>query len=412
MKTITTMPVIGFSGPLQPLRGLPPAARVDCDRKVIYGAAVIQRGDLNAGDVRPLFIDDTTLTQVLKFGNASAKGLKARWTHPNMSSDGMGNFLGRWRNFRLSSDGASVLADLHLSRIAFRGPDGGRGQYVLDMAADDPDAFGVSIYPATDDEAMDRDEDERGMKPMRIKRMVAGDIVDDPAATRGGLFGTGQLSLATAPSQLTAALDKLFAEATPEVIRARSIGFLDTYLASRFGGQDQRKGVEIMEFNQEKFDASLKVTLDTFGAALSTKLLGEVDAKLAALKPSDKTVEPTPAEIEKRGAERLSQLCALAATAGLKDHEKVGKGWFDQGLSVADATAAVKPMMVAAGGLTKDAGENGGDPDAKYKAEYQSQLASFVSMGLTEAEYITSRKIDDGKELLAAGAGVKQAAAA
>lgn len=405
MKTITTMPMLNLDGPMQPLRGLPSDARVDDSRRTIFGAAILQRGDLNEGDMRELFIDDTTLSQVVRMGNAPSKGLKARWTHPNMSSDGMGNYLGRWRNFRLSADGGTVLADLHLASIAFRGANGGRGKYVLDMAKEDPDVFGVSIFPATDREAMEREEDDRGKQPMRIKRLVAGDIVDDPAATRGGFFGDAPLSIATAPQQLTTALDSLFTDATPEVIRARSLGFLNTYLTTRFGGQGNEEGDDMSAqastpaaLTQEALDS----TLAKFGESLSATLLEAVDAKIAA-KPSDKPTEPTPAEIEKRGADRLSQLCSLAASAGLKEHEKVGKEWFDKGLSVDDATAAVKPLMVAGNGLTQDSGQGEGDADGAYKAEYRAQLSAFTSMGLTEAEYITSRKIDDGKALLAAG---------
>ena len=62
---------------------------VDTQAGVIRGARVIQLGDVN--DSRPWYVDQETMSQVVKFGNQPNKGLKARFTHPNMSDDGMGN---------------------------------------------------------------------------------------------------------------------------------------------------------------------------------------------------------------------------------------------------------------------------------------------------------------------------------
>jgi hypothetical protein len=406
VKTITKPPAVGLDYPLRPLRGLPGDARLDTQRRTIYGVAIIQRGALNEGDVRKMFIDDTTLSQVVKLGNAPAKGLKARWTHPNMSSDGLGSFLGRWKKFRLSADGATVLADLHLSPIAFRGESGGRGQYVMDMARDEPDAFGVSIFPFVNETAMEKDERDDGFQPMRIQRLVAGDVVDEPAATRGGFFGDSPLSIETAPRQLTHALNQLFADATPEVIRSRSLGFLDTYLASRFGGQGNSERDDMSTasnppaaLTQEALDSTLK----TFGETLSTKLLGLVDQKIAAIKPADKTDDAplSVSEIQAAERKRCGELQALAKNTGLDEWEKLATGWVEKGLSLLEAKAAIGDLALAKNGLTKDSGQQSDDPEAKYKAEYQKNLASFTHMGLSLQEYITSRKIDDGAELLA-----------
>jgi len=93
-----------------------PPARVDREGGVIYGAAMMQTGDLNSGDVRPFTADSETLQQVEQLGNAARNGIKARFTHPNMSNDGMGSYLGRWTNFRI--DGDTVRADLHIADAA------------------------------------------------------------------------------------------------------------------------------------------------------------------------------------------------------------------------------------------------------------------------------------------------------
>lgn len=232
MKTISTPPPADATGPLSAVRGLPSGSRVDTENRVVYGVAVLQTGPLNEGDARPWFIDAESLSQVLSLATVNPKGLKARWTHPNMSNDGMGTFLGRWRNFRI--EGGTLFADLHLSEIAFREGDESRGQYVMDMAKNDPDAFGVSIFPVLDKAAMEKLQTAAGTQPMRFSKLVAADVVDEPAATRGGFFG-GRLSIGTLPAKATQALDAVFPLGTPEtVICQRAQAFLDTYLSTKF----------------------------------------------------------------------------------------------------------------------------------------------------------------------------------
>jgi hypothetical protein len=400
MRTITKPPVANDVAPLKALRGLSSAARVDRVRNVISGVSVIQVGPLNEGDSRPWLIDATTAKQVVSMGNASPKGLKARWTHPGMSNDGLGSFLGRWKKFRMAEDGATVLADLHVSRLAMKG-ENSRGEYVLDMAELEPDAFGVSIYPVTNRTEMESLENEDGLQPMRIRKLVAADVVDEPAATRGGFFG-GQLSIATAPAKATQALDQLFANAEPDVIRARVGGFLDSYLASRFGGQSLSTGDSEMS-DQSKPAAPAAITQEALTAALNTfgeNLLGKVDEKLSALTKSDEPQPPTADEIRRAGAKEASEIMSAAAMSGLPDYEKLAADAIEKGLSSVAFKASLTDRLIAGNGLSKDSGQQDEDEDAKYKAEYRAQLAAFTAMGLTEAEYILSRKIDDKKENL------------
>jgi hypothetical protein len=400
MKTITKPPVGNGVAPLKALRGLSSAARVDRVRNVISGVSVIQVGPLNEGDSRPWFIDATTAKQVVSMGNASPKGLKARWTHPGMSNDGLGTFLGRWRKFRLSDDGTTVLADLHVSRLAMKGEDS-RGEYVLDMAEQEPDAFGVSIYPVANHSEMESLETEDGVQPMRLRKLIAADVVDEPAATRGGFFG-GQLSIATAPAKATQALDRLFANAEPDVIRGRVGDFLESYLASRFGGQSLSTGDSEMS-DQSKPAAPAAITQEALTAALNTfgeNLLGKVDEKLSALTKSDEPQPPTADEIRRAGAKEASEIMSAAAMSGLPDYEKLAADAIEKGLSSVAFKASLTDRLIAGNGLSKDSGQQDEDEDAKYKAEYRAQLAAFTAMGLTEAEYILSRKIDDKKENL------------
>lgn len=405
MKTITKPRPIGVGYPLRALRGLPTGARVDHERRVVYGVAVMQLGALNEPDSRPYFADATTIKQVLALGKSNPKGVKSRWTHPNMSNDGMGKFLGRLRNFRPNEDKSTVLADLHLSPIAFRGEDGGLGQQTLDMADQEPDAFGLSVAPVWDFEEMDRLETKEGTQPMRFKKLMAADVVDEPAATRGGIFGGEPLSLATAPHQLTNALNQLFADATPDVIRDRAGGFIETYLASRFGGQGNQKGPEMsgtatppVGITQEAFELGLV----KFGETLTTGLLGKVDEKIkAALTPPEKKDgELSVSDAIAAESKRCSELFALAKNAGFSDWEKTATGWIEKKLSVIEAKAAIADLAIAGNGLSKDGGEQPDDPKAKYRAEYRKNLAVFATMGVSEEDYIYSAMVDNGQAVL------------
>lgn len=152
---------------------------IDRSNSIIRGAKVIEVGQIN--DDRPFQVDDTTLDQVIELGNRPNKGIKARFTHPQ--ADGLGKHLGRWVNFR--RDGDAVRADLQLAKSSFNTPSGDLGSYILDLASEDPDAFGVSISAQLDRETFASKE---VIKPIRVEKLLATDVVDEPAATRGGLF--------------------------------------------------------------------------------------------------------------------------------------------------------------------------------------------------------------------------------
>jgi hypothetical protein len=91
---------------------------------------------------------------------------------------------------------------------------------------------------------------------------------------------------------------------------------------------------------------------------------------------------------------------SAAAMSGLPDYEKLAADAIEKGLSSVAFKASLTDRLIAGNGLSKDSGQQDEDEDAKYKAEYRAQLAAFTAMGLTEAEYILSRKIDDKKENL------------
>lgn len=184
---------------------------VDREARALKGLAAITRGEaLGHG----LWIDEAFLGQVHTAGTALAKGAKARFTHPGMSSDGMGKYLGRAKAFAL--DGDKVRVDLAFSAVAERSPEGDLASYCLDLAEEDPQAFGASIVFERDlkaerafalaneveDESLGRPRfkspdalNTKNLPHARLKTLHAVDLVDDPAANPGGLFSAVNFSL-------------------------------------------------------------------------------------------------------------------------------------------------------------------------------------------------------------------------
>lgn len=155
---------------------------VDRSSSTIRGIKVIEVGPINDG--RPYLVDQETLRQVVAFGNAPNKGLKCRYTHGEFDADSIGTHLGRWFNFRV--DGDAVRADLKLAQSSRISPKGDIGGYVITLAEEDPESFGASIAAELDKELMQSGPD--GKMPLRLSGLYSVDIVNEPAATRGGLF--------------------------------------------------------------------------------------------------------------------------------------------------------------------------------------------------------------------------------
>jgi hypothetical protein len=198
----------------------------------------MQAGDLNTGDSRNWTVTPDTLQQVYQFAARGNNGLKARFTHPNMSSDGMGSYLGRWKNFKL--DGGTLRADLHIADAAFNSPQGDLGTYIMEMAESESDMFGVSLSTDLDIDDLSQFEllaEESGdvttRWPMKFTGLRAGDVVDEPAATRGGMFDLMTIDQRNLPAQATALLSTYFGDAEPAVVRSRIDGFLDRYFSNK-----------------------------------------------------------------------------------------------------------------------------------------------------------------------------------
>lgn len=234
---------------------------VDLEARTIKGLSAITRGEaLGHG----LWIDGAFLEQVASSGKALAAGAKSRFTHPGMSSDGMGKHLGRAKAFAL--DGDKVRVDLHLARSASRSPEGDLAGYVLELANEDPQAFGASIVFTRDLAAEEAfllangagaqgysvavhplSAKERGFKspdPLntgnlphaRLQALHAVDLVDEPAANPDGLFSHPTFELVEGADEALAFVLGLTETAPPEVggiDPERARGFVARFLSRR-----------------------------------------------------------------------------------------------------------------------------------------------------------------------------------
>lgn len=229
------------------------AIGVDRDNRTIRGFLVAEEGPFQS-EGRGEFDADAIRT-IRELMSRERLGLKSRFSHPNISDDGLGKFLGRAQHPRevdVYRDGVprlAVRADLVLSDTAFEtNPNGNLGEYILDLAEEDPDALGASLVLRTDKE-LRRDEKGRPLKgddgqdllPLwRPKVLHAIDVVDTGDATRAFLSVDGLPDGIVRTGTLL--LDRQFPNDDAEVIRARCMGYLNRYLSNRFGEPDLPAG--------------------------------------------------------------------------------------------------------------------------------------------------------------------------
>jgi hypothetical protein len=214
---------------------------------VIYGYAVMRKGFVK--DSRGWEIDDNTLETLVKLGNASKIGIKSRFGHPEMSSSALGTFLGRAHNFRNDND--IVRADLYIDSSAYNTPKGNLGQYVLDLAESDPDAFGTSVvmggveleYKIEKDGSKKKDAKGKDLPPaLRFKALMASDVVDEGAATDGMFEYEDGVQYS---AQATLILDRFMKLPNAE---EKLYGFLDRYFSKDYKNETD----DFKEQNEEE----------------------------------------------------------------------------------------------------------------------------------------------------------------
>lgn len=254
-RAVLGQSVTRFRAPIvRGIQALKPVERRGGDEGagLIRQASIISRGEADGHD---LWIDHTFLGQVADAINGMPAGVKVRFTHPGLSGDGLGKFLGRAKHADVA-DGR-VLADVHLSPTAHKTPDGDLASYVMDLAEADAAAFGMSISYYRDKKAEENFRDEQGERSpdeknvhnyphSRLKKLFAADVVDDPAANPKGLFHRGQAIAQEADALLSFSVG--LTRDVPELVEldvdpARVSGFVGRFL-------DQH-GLEIVHKDKE-----------------------------------------------------------------------------------------------------------------------------------------------------------------
>lgn len=338
--------------------------------------------------------------------NRPNKGVKVRFTHPSVSGDGLGRFMGRALEGRLNGRTGQAVADIHLAAASHDTPDGDLGKYVMDLAEEDPEAFAISIAFERDTDAeaafteentadadfeSPDDANTNNYPHVRLRSLIAADFVDSPAANPGGLFHQGE--------EIADEADRLFAyalglssekpelacfDADPDRFAAYANRFLD------------RHGLSLQEKTMAQDDtgtpeAVTQESLDKQFAAFGESLFAKLDEKLSAIKPAD---EPEPKKFSEEDMEadrkRVADLYALANSSCVENPTETAEKWAKQNLSVVEAKAALADRLLASNSLTNDSGKPDEDPAAKLRAEFSANAAVYADMGITEEEYIAA----------------------
>lgn len=204
----------------------PYRGRVDRENHILFGVSAMQAVEALGHN---LIIDQTSLQQFANIANTKPRGLKSRYTHPGLSSDGLGKFVGRMTNFVVQGD--KVIGDILLSTIAAKSPEGNLRDYLESLAEEAPDMFGMSVVihldeywrlddgtevPASTPEGRTkRPQNAKDKYPVaRITQAHAVDFVDEPAANRDGLFSAFSAfnnTTSLAAASLFSTLDEILA---------------------------------------------------------------------------------------------------------------------------------------------------------------------------------------------------------
>lgn len=250
--------------------------QVDTSAGIISKVSVITEGPaLGHG----LMIDRTTLQQVMDCAGQYANGVKVKMDH----GSGAGEIVAALRNFRIEqrqdSPAFSVFADMHLLKAA------AQYEYVLELAQEIPDTFGLSIVFSG------LHEELSGQMFARCAEIYSCDIVSEPAANPSGLFSAvDTLAIGKMQEQLTALSAELETSKTTLAVREGVIAELKAALdiTNKVAGERGCKVVELEKVVEEK-TAELSKVVATLGETAHE--LETYKAKVAALEAAAKTVE-------------------------------------------------------------------------------------------------------------------------
>lgn len=350
---------------------------------MLRGISAIQAVEALGHD---LLIDAVMLAQVAEQGNSLGK-VKSRFTHPGLCSDGMGKMLGHATNFRVAGD--KTVCDLTFISAASASPDGDLRGYVLKLAAEAPQDFGLSIVfsgvsvwkladgtemPVNDpsllrpglfgDEYVRPDTATTDKPFARCSQLFAVDVVDEPAANRDGLFSA-------AFSSTTSALAEQAFAWLDELRDTHGLGFdqLDAFLA-RY--RQARAPSPAPTPTPQDRTMPLSPRLSRL-STLMPMLAALIIEGLAASKPEDEIVESVYGAKFKADADALTALGKerddlKAALAKADTDHKAALAAKDSELAAAKAEIAKFQKFEQVGKETPDPGSDataGSNGDAK-----------------------------------------------
>lgn len=376
-------------------------AKVDRANAVIYGKVIAELGPFKSPG-RGEF-DMVALEKIVELGNAKATGLKSRFTHPDLSSDGLGKFLGRDRNFRL--EGTKVKADSYLDKTSLEpSPNGGGkplGIYVMDLAESDPGAFSSSLVLETEKEfrlepdgTKKKGPDGNALPPLwRPKSLHASDVVDTGDAVND--FLSADIEVEGLPDVVVRRaaflMDEQFSGQPRETVADRCHAFVDRYLSRRFG--DPEMSTENKPAQTSTPDtAKLQADVATLAASLA-----ETNKTLDTLAKSLSEANET-AKKERQSALRSKEIASLCQMAG---DSNAATYIADESLTVESLRATLFAKLCKDRQLTGDGGTTGdipdkGDPNSKFKKEYQAKKDIHDKLGITEADFVALRRQEEG----------------
>ena len=376
--------------------------RVDRKAGIIRGFAVMREGVTH--DER-YSIDTITLEQTRDFISAKDVGMKSRFTHPNLSNDGLGRRIGAVRNPRI--DGEVLRGDLHLSDLAKRSPVGGdMHEHVLGLAEEAPDDFGASIAYCEDTEAMAEANLKRGNVPplLRIKKLRAVDIVDEPAATDGFFSELAELP-DSAARKASGVLDQYFGALDNDEIIERGVGFLNKYVANR-GGEVFTK-IEVSKMSNEpnsndppaepvttpttpsSGDPALAAATPPVTPPATPAAAPATPEFVAALSAEDRAEEIRTSVADAMAAERKRgrDVTALCSKAGMPE---CADEFVAEGLSISDVKIALLDKQLERAGTPGVGADPAGDTktvEQEALSEAGKNADALEILGVTPKEY-------------------------
>jgi hypothetical protein len=383
---------------------------IDEENGILHDVAVATLGEARGHNVQ---LDRAFLNQLVELGNAAKKGLKSRFGHPNASGTSLGTFVGRAVDFRIRPDSPNVVrADIHLdAKVAKDSPNGNLYDYILRMAAHNPDMFGTSIVfkPGIEidpSEIPDGDRLFADLPVATIDEFLAVDIVDDPAANPDGLFSAW--SKEQIAGQVTAFLD-----ANPQIWEVLDdhpeavAPFFERY-RSYLSAKTKNEGEAMPKPEAKKLEAEDASAEETVAVAVAEDAVAEVateENQEAA--PVAEVTEAAAEETEAPVAETVAASAGNDRVAELKQIDEafgaeIAAVALRENLSFADASVRAVAALRAENESLRNAPapvrhEDGGAAplsggEGTTKAKPRKQFATNLSdAAAARAEYLENR---------------------